>query len=236
MKKILFFLFLLLLIGCTVNVNNTPQQKTISVQGNSEFTTSPDEVKLYIRIETKATTPKQAQDMNRERSNTVIAALKNNGFAEENIKSTQYNLQKQEHWDPDTQRIVATGYLLIHVIEATSKDIDNAGKVADLVIDAGATGVDSVQFTLSEEKKKTSNEEALKKAIENAREKANTIAKSLDISLGKAEFVSESNVYYSPRYYGRVEYAKATTDAMPTEIQPNDVTVSAQVSVSFGIS
>ena len=238
MKKIISLLFILLMIvGCTINVQNTPQQKTVSVQGSSEFATAPDEAKLYIKIETKATTPKQAQEIGKERSNTVIAALKQNGFSEKDIQTSQYNLQKQERWDEKENRMVSTGYVLTHTLEATTKNIDSAGSVADIVVGAGATGVDSVQFTLSDEKKKEVNEIALKQASANAREKAEAIAQSLGISLGKAESISESNVYYAPRSYPMMAYAKDyATEAAPTEIQPSDVTVTAQVSVSFGIN
>ncbi len=236
MKKIIGLMLILFLAACTVNVNNVPQQKTVSVQGSAEFATAPDEAKLYIRIETKANTPKIAQDMGKERSNAVIAVLKKEGFDEKNIQTTQYNLAKQERWDDNENKMVTTGHLLTHVLEATTKKIDAAGSVADIVVQAGATGVDSVQFTISDEKKKEVNELALKIAAENAREKAATIAKSLGVSLGKAESVTESNVYYSPRYGGYAMMAKDMMESAPTEIQPSDVTVTAQVSVAFGIN
>jgi uncharacterized protein YggE len=214
----------------------TPQKDTLSVAGQGMVTTKPDQAELYIQIESKGKTAYEAQTRNREDADRVMETLTGKGVKDDDIETTQYWLDEEREWQPDGRTIVK-GYVLRHTLKVTTKDLEKAGELLDAAIRAGANGVERVSFTLSKERQKEVNAEALTAASNSAKEKARAITDALGVGLGRISAISESNVQYTPYDY-HPTYAKAmdmAEAAPPTTIQPSDVTVSAYINLVFEI-
>ncbi len=213
------------------------QRNTISVRGESQLDTYPDEAELYIRVRTEEPTANRAQEENARLMNTVRAALKNAGVDEDDMETTGYNLWPQYRWDEDTREQELTGYQVQHLLKVTTKDVTETGDLLDVAVQAGANGLDRVNFRLSDSKEDDVNSEALAQASSNARDKAEAIAQGLGVRLGDIVAVSESNVDYGgfpvPRY-GMAE-AAAGAKSFDTEISPESVSVSAHISIVYEI-
>lgn len=211
----------------------TEQQKnTIAVTGSSDFEVAPDQAEIILTIETNADTAKAAQDQNSASVNSVIASLKSQGISKDKIETTSYYLQKREYFNPQTGKMVSQGYTQIHSMRVTVEDLEITGEIVDAATNAGANRIDGISFSLSKQKQKWANEQALKQAAENAEEKAKVLADALNVNLGKTLTISETNYIFRPvpmPYYGAV----AESVDMKTQIPSQDVTVSLTVNVIF---
>lgn len=212
------------------------QQNAISVQGSTEFNAYPDTAKINFAIETQSQTAQEAQAKNRETSNTVVTALKKAGVKDDEIQTTNYRVEKIQEWDQNSGKIVDKGYRTSNTFVVMTKELELVGKLLDVGVQAGANRVESISFELSEKKQKEVKTEALRKATANAKEKAEALADGAGVRLGKLLLLSESSYAVMPyRRYDMMAKAE-TAQAEPTQISPQDVQVSAQVSAAYEIS
>jgi len=239
-KNVLLFtvvmVLALFLTGCETKIIESDDENinTINVQGSATVAAAPDEANIFIRIETRADTAQRAEDDARAKANQVMGALKQHGVKEADIQTTQFSLNPQWDWTEEGQKF--RGYMLYHVMKVTSKDVENTGKLVDAAITAGANAIDSVQFTLSKEKRKDVFGEALQRAAEEAESKAQSLGSTLGITVGKPTQIMEQNFNYIPYdYRGGVAMAETADAKMmpPTPISPQEVEVTATVQVNF---
>ncbi|MBW2969813.1 SIMPL domain-containing protein [Candidatus Woesearchaeota archaeon] len=212
-------------------------QNAISVQGSSEFDVAPDLAKIRFRILTQSATAQDAQLRNREIGANVASALKQAGVRDNEIETTDYRIEKIQEWDPKLERMVDKGYRATNAFVVTTKDLQKVGSLLDVGVQAGANNVDSINFELSDDKQKEAKTEALRKATKSAREKADALADGAGVRIGKVLSLSESSYFAMPSARYDVMAMKAEMGGAPeTEISPQSVRVSAQVSVSYEIA
>ncbi len=218
-----------------VSVSTTNLERdTISVIGNVVTATSPDQVEVTLNIKTESGSAKTAKDQNAQLSDNVRKALRNAGLDDKEIETASFSIYPKYRWEEETGKQILDGYVAENMLKITTKKMDKAGDFIDVAVNNGAT-INYVQFSLSREKQKETNEVALKLAAENAKTKANSIASAMGFELGKIASISESNVNYQPPrpYYG-VEYAMMKDSAAAgTEVTPGDVEVTAYINVNY---
>ncbi len=230
----------MLLSACTITVQqpNTEKQNTISVNGNAQFKLAPDEASVYLRVETNGTTAKEAQDKNSVAMAAIQSALRRAGVEKADMETTGYNLYPYSYWDYKQNRQVESGFKVSHNLKIKTTEIERVGEFIQAGVDAGATGVDSISFELSDEKTNDAKKEALRQAVDDAEGKAEALALGIDKNVGKVVSVSinEYNVY--PIYRGGMEAMAVKSDmgAPAPQIAPGDVDVSASVQVVFEIA
>lgn len=132
------------------------------------------------------------------------------------------------------------GYRTVHSIMVRTSAIYRGGDIIDAVSDANAGArLDYQYFSLKEETRIRVENELAGEAAASAREKAESIASGLGASLGR--IVDIQTDYYYP-YYGYRDYAVAEASVsmvggeVPTEIFPQDLSMSSRIYVSFEIA
>jgi len=220
-----------------LNAASGKEPAHISAQGDSELSVMPDEAIVRIKVETKEKTAKLAQDKNSEIMSDVQSALKRAGLSSDDIETDQYNLHQWQEWDPITRKSVEKGYRLYHTIKVTTNDLQKVGELITVAVDAGADGIENIQFDLSDQEKKEVKKEALQQASQNAKEKAQAVADGLGVRLGDLLAIKESSFNYGPVYRTMEAVAKSGSDEIspPAPIQPEELTIRASVSVSYDI-
>ncbi|MBW3011794.1 SIMPL domain-containing protein [Candidatus Woesearchaeota archaeon] len=218
----------------TVSTEYPGLKNTIAVSGSGTMSTQPDEAYLYVSILTQAATAEEAQSQNADIADDVIKALRNAGIAKDDIETSSYNLYPRYDYER-YQRII--GYELTHVLKVKTNDIEDVGKFSDAAVQAGANGINRVSFQLSDAKQQSIMNDALAKATDNAKEKAESIAKNLNVNVGGVVSVSESNLQYRPyEYYGMAMMDEAVkAESVPTQISPQELEVTAYISLVFEI-
>lgn len=224
----------------SVNISGSgqAQQNTISVSGQAEMTVDSDQAELYVKIETTKTTAQEAKDENSETSESVESALRREGVKKEEIETSRYSIHPKYDYNRVTGKSTLVGYTVTNVLKVTTNDMDNIGELIDAAVDAGANGFDQISFGLSEEKQEDVNAAVLLKASDEAAAKAKSLAKNLNVNLGKLSSITESNFYYAPYRYAMADVEEAVFAKgapVPTSISPQDVTVRATVSLAYEI-
>lgn len=220
------------------------ETQQISVSGEGKVAVKPDIAMLNVSIVTEAKKIKDTQLDNTRLSGSVIGFLKEKKVEEKDIKSVNYSIYPQyNYYDtpvcmaypcPPRRPPEVVSYQVRHSLEIKIRDLDKVDDLLDGVVTAGATEVGSVSFTVDNEEKVQAD--ARKKAIEDAKAKAEVLARDLGVRLGKIVGFSESGGPF-PIYIRALEVGKGGGfggDMAPApSVQPGEQEVVSTVIVIY---
>jgi uncharacterized protein YggE len=158
--------------------------KTITVSGDGAVSVVPDRATFTFSIETRAKTATAALTQNSNDATAVIAALKNAGATAANIQTSQVSLNPQTSQDGTT----IVGYAASNSVTVRTA-LTSAGKIVDAAVGAGANGVSGPSLDVSDQT--SLYRDALHKAVDNAKLKAQALADAAGLSLGAVQSVTE---------------------------------------------
>lgn len=204
-------------------------EKTISSNGVATLKTMPDQASVNVRIDVLQPTADAAKNKNSEIADKVKKGLKNL-VDDKDIQTEYYNIYQEFDWSEGKQ--TPKGYRATLNLKIIAKDFDNIGKIVDAAVDAGANGIDSINFELSDQKKSELKKQVLEMASKDAREKAQAIAAGLNAKIGDVVSVTTSDYDYLPIPIYKAEAGIALEKAV-TDIQPRELDVTANVQVTF---
>lgn len=210
---------------------NQPAKKTINVSGSGTITVSPNIAYVTLGVITENKDAKAAQQDNAKAMDKVVAAIKNSGIKSDDIKTVNFSINPKYDYNKDTGESSIVGYSVNNSVQVTVRDITKAGGIIDLATDSGVNATSNISFGLSDYGKYYN--EALKKALEGAKLKAETMAGVFKIKLGTPVTMSENGGYNpAPIYNGYA--AKAADEAMAsTPIQAGSMEITANVSLVY---
>ncbi|MES3004957.1 MAG: SIMPL domain-containing protein [Patescibacteria group bacterium] len=187
---------------------NVYPTNTINVTGKGTIVAIPDVAEVNFSVTETGNTVAVAQDKATKKMNTILDALKAMNIEEKDIKTTGYNSYPKYEYRTGgvcaggycpPGREVLTGYEVSQNITVKIRKTEEAGDVLTKIGSLGASNVSGLNFVVDdlEGVKKQAREEA----IENAKEEAKVLARSLGLKLVKIVNFSEQGDYY-PMYYG----------------------------------
>lgn len=219
-------LVLIIILGTIYIVNKDTQ--TVDTTGTAKITVPPDQVMVYLAIETTADTAEQAKNDNAEITNNVLNSLR--GIVED-VETENYNIYPNYEYIGRDRKL--NGYKASNYIKVTTKEFNLAGKIIDAAVSAGAL-VNRISFELSTEKNNEYKTQALAEATKDAKTKAEAIAQGLGQKLGSLVSVSTSDYNYQPYPMFAMAEGGATKE-VPTDIQPQNLEVYATVKAIYKI-
>jgi uncharacterized protein len=220
-----------------VKVNLVNQQEGIAITGTGEVTAVPDVAVLRLGVEVQAATVSEAQEQAQNAMDRVMKALKDNGVRENDIQTQQFNIYKVSRWDNQKEQEIIQGYRVINVVSAKVRDIPSVGTVIDAVAAAGGdyTRIDSIGFTIDDPA--PYQQEARQKAVEDAAAKAELLAETAGVTLGKPVYITENTYVPGPIY--RQDFAEAAMSGAPapveTPVSPGEQKVTVNVQITYSI-
>jgi uncharacterized protein len=194
-------------------------QSTVSVTGNGTASGTPDTAGISAGVQSDALTAKAALAANATEMNKVIAAFRAAGA--KNI-TTQY-VSLSPRVDPQGK---PNGFVAANSVSATTA-LDKAGALIDAAVDAGANTVSGPFLTNSGAK--ALYKQALKLAVADARDHAETLAAAAGRKVGRVISLSEGGSNVPVPMFAN---AKAAADSA-TPIVAGEQEVTASVSVTF---
>jgi len=208
---------------------------TISAQGTGKVTTSPDQAVIALSVKTENTDLKLAQARNAEIMTDVINALKAAGIPDGELETSGYSVYSTK--DDSGKWSSKTIFHVQNRITITTKYVDKAGELIDISINNGANDVDSVYFTLSDEKSSELRSNALKAAVAQAQADAEVVAGSLGKEIVDVKNVNIGSSYVPMAYSDNMmkSYSSEEVGAAraPTPVDPGTVDVTASVSIEY---
>jgi uncharacterized protein len=176
------------------------QVYTIAIDGEGKVASIPDVAEILLGIETQKTKVVDAQKENTEKMNKIIGKLKEMGIESKDIKTTNYSIYPRYDWIENRQ--VLRGYVVNQSASVKIRNLDKIGDIVDAAGQLGANQVGSLNFTIDEPE--SLKQQAREKALINAKEKAEALAKIAGVKLGRLVSFSES---LSPTYPIYRDYA-----------------------------
>jgi uncharacterized protein YggE len=201
----------------------------IRVVGSASITTSPDIATVQIGVQTFNSELEAAIDENNRKSEAIQTALRQQGVEEKDIKTSSFNVYPQRDYQNNKPDVIV-GYQVDNTVSAVIRDLDSVGKTLQAAIDAGANNIYGISFSLDDPR--PFEDEARVKAIEDAREKAESMAEAAGIKLGKVLSINE--ISGSSPAVARAEYDEAVYKA-EVPIQPGELELTMSVEVVFEI-
>jgi len=208
-------------------------KKVITVSGTGEFEVAPDVAYLDVAVETRAATAKEAQANNATKFAALEGVLyQKYAIGKQDVKTTGFSVHPEYKY-ADNQEPKVTGYLAVHNIRITYRQLDKIGTLLDALSAAGANRMNGVQFDT--EKEDQYELQALEKAMANADGKAAVLAKASKRTLKGVLSVSQASVTAQPVYGIRMEKAMAAADSAgsATSIQSGQITVRTDITVMY---
>ena len=214
------------------------QRPTITVNATSEVKAVPDKAEIGVAVVTQAATAEEAQSANASGVDAVIAALRELGIVEKSIQTTDTYLSPRYDYSSSTFGSADTnivGYEMTTRLSVTDLAIDQVGGVLQAAVAAGATNTDGIRYYASDYDAKY--QQALKEAVAAAREKGQALAEAAGVSLGGVFHIEEGYQNMAYRYESADSLAMGTAeDAGASKVMPGEVSITAQVTVTYEIA
>lgn len=220
MKKIVGILLVLCVLLGSFALTLAEDAK-VSVMGSGNVSVKADTVKINLGIRTRDKSAMKAIENNKELVSKLIKELEGFGIAKEDISTESYNIN---FWDEDKYR--EDGYEVNNSLTVKLRDIS---RLSEFIEFTGKHGVNSINgFMLESSQSKEAYLRATELAVENAREKAEKLAKLYNKTLGDVISVSENE-------YGWSGYS--SKNSMLEEGRGSgEMIVSGDINVSVGVN
>jgi len=208
--------------------SGSANSRTLNANGSATVKAEPDSFDFYPYFESTGDDQQALRDSQTEEMNRIIDGLKQIGVDD---KEMQLDSNAYDNWYVrEDGTTVATVNLRISV-----EDENLAEKVQNYLTTTDAKGQVTPQSNFSEEKRRSLQDDALKDAITDARERAEAKADLLSVRLGDVVSVDES---YGGGFFAlddsvtleaRSEPASVEQQSLPFLPGTNEVTVTVSV-------
>lgn len=169
-----------------------PASSTISVNGEGEVVTIPDIATFSFSVSTDAKNVSDAQKNSKTKIDAILEDLKKQGIEDKDIKTIEYSVWPKYSYETvdclpnricPPGRQITDGYTVTQSIQVKIRKTEEAGEALAIAGAKGATNISGLNFTTDDPDKAMT--EAKAKAIDDANEKAEALAKNLGVRIVK---------------------------------------------------
>ena len=199
-------------------VDPVPATDSVTVTGTGVVTAVPDRAQISAGVESRATTARAALQANAAAMEKVIDALKARGGTDVTTQAVSLSTAFDEQGGPN-------GFVASNVASAETS-LSGAGALIDAAVAAGANTIYGPSLSRSDAD--ALYDQALEKAVADAKERAALLAKAAGRELGRVTALVESGASETPMFAAKRE---AAADA-GTPVVSGGQETSASVSVT----
>lgn len=226
MKKLIFSI--LMLAAATTFAQTEPTG--VLVVGEGTVMAAPDEVNLNIRVEHEGNSAEEVKNAVDKDVRNVFKFLKKSGIDDKYIRTEYLNVNKNYQYQTKTYNYVANQAISIKL-----KDLKKYEKVISGLLATGINRIDGIQFGASNIKELKT--QARKKAMQNAKAKAELYVNELNSKLGSVAYISEvgSSQPYPVAYKSMAMDSAESGGGESPSIATGEMEVKVKVNVRFHI-
>jgi uncharacterized protein YggE len=185
---------------------------------------TPDAVRFFASVSTLGATNKAALAAATKSADSVREALKANGVAVKDIKTSSLTVYPEYNYNQNVSELV--GYRATQSFTVVIRKADNAGTVIDAVVDAGGDALQINGVAPFLVNGSAATQEARKAAVADAKDRANSYAKLLGTRLGRVLYLTEAS---APSYNFPILGVEKAADATQIDLGETEVTVTVTV-------
>lgn len=212
-------------------------QRTLSLTGTGEVSAAPDMAVVSLGVVEQADTAREALQANTEAMTKVMDILQGQNIAEKDIQTSGFNISPR-YVHPkngngqEPPRIV--GYEVSNQVTVRVRDLDALGGLLDKVVGAGSNRISGISFTIDEAQ--ALEDQARRKAVADARRKADLYAADAGFQIGPVQSMTESGGHQPPRPMMRTMAMEAQqSDAASVPVARGEHTITMQVNITWQI-
>ena len=213
---------------------------TLSVRGHADLEVDPDQVTITFAVVTQNQEAQAALDENTERMNAVVAAIKEAGIADAEIRTGRFSINPQYSQPPRQYRedwkAEIVGYQVTNRIVVETRRLDLTGGLLQAAVGAGVNSIDSVSWGLADPR--SFRTQAIRQATERAQADAAALAEAAGVQLVEIIKLGLDEAQWSPPIplsYARAEMDMMVAKSAPPPVFPEKVTVTASVTIEYRI-
>ncbi|HEX6594735.1 MAG TPA: SIMPL domain-containing protein [Bacillota bacterium] len=200
--------------------------RVMTVSGKGSIAIEPNRFRVQLDVRTESAQLSEAQKENASMMNNVIQAIVQLGIAQEQIQTASYRIQPRYDYVDGKQ--LFRHYEVVHAIAVEMTNVQGAGRVIDVAVQHGVNQVSNLEFTLTDASRYY--QQALRRALEDARIKAQTIAESMELILHVTPI---KIVELTTEPTASVQTLAVKEAGFTTPIEPGQIIIRARVEMQF---
>ncbi len=207
------------------------QDRWVMVAGHGSVEAAPDTAHVTTGVVTESANARDALTANNAAMRKIIDGLKAAGIAEKDIQTQQFQIQPRykNYKDRSGQQIEA--YVVRNRVAITVRDLARLGNILDQAVTLGANEGSGISFSVSDAEKR--KDEARKKAMENAINRARVLAEAAKARVGPVLTITEEVINAPQPRPMVVARSSMSGDSVP--IEGGSESLSVRVEVSFAL-
>ena len=230
----LHVLLILWAVAAFVRADDNRLVPSITVVGTGKVQVRPDMANVTLGVTTEAATASEALQENNRRMAQLIKTLRGLDISEKHIQTSNFNVSPKQSYDRNRReppKIV--GYTVTNQVNVKVLEVSRLGKILDAVVQAGGNRIQGVGFSLAEPKPHL--DQARRKAMADARQRAELYAGEAGVKVGAPLVISEQSVSV-PRPVMFAAGARIATAASEVPVSRGEQTLTASVTVTYAFA
>ncbi len=222
---------------------NTDLTNSITVTGTGNAVSIPDVATFSFTVTETAKTVAAAQVAATAKINDALKTVRAAGVADKDISTDSYSINPHYEYSggvcsanycPPSKQVL-TGYDISQTIQVKVRDLAKAGEIFSSIGSVGVQNVNGLNFSIDDPS--SVQAEARGKAIADAQNKANLLAKQLGVSLVRVVSFNETGAanYPRPMYAMDSKAGGVANQAPAPEIPAGEQKITDNVEITYQI-
>lgn len=203
---------------------------SVTVVGSGKVTARPDIAQIQLGVITEAPAATKALKDNNDAMAKLFTALEGRGIDRKDVQTSNFSVTPQYKRGPrGEQMLEIIGYRVSNSVHVKVRKLDTLGQVLDDVVQQGANQVHGISFSVAEPAPLL--DEARRKAVADARRKAELYAKEAGVAVGKVLLIQEQ----TPHLPGPVMVGLARSVATGVPVAEGELDFGATVTLTYAL-
>lgn len=227
LQTVALFLTLITAGSSGIQAAEQPSPRTVSVTGTGIVNARPDTAQISIGVVSESKTAGEALEANSAAMSRVIVELKGQNIDPKDIQTSSFSVNPRYQHFKDGQPSVIIGYRVVNSATIVVHDLPKLGSILDLTVSQGSNQINGIQFSVDDVTELEN--EARKRAMENAKQKATLYATAGDTKIGQVLTISEDAISRPPQPLYRSAAREVQASSVPVEAGEQEITARVHV-------
>jgi len=210
---------------------------SITVVGSGKVTARPDMAELQMGVLAQSESAAKALKENSEAMDRLLKTLEARGIAKKDVQTSNFSVSPQYKQvlprpGEAPQRPEIVGYQVSNQVRVKVRNLDALGQVLDEVVNQGANQVNGISFSVAEPEHLL--DEARRKAMADARRKAELYATAGGVGLGQVLLVEEQTPQVPRPLMDGMARGMAAMGSVPVAVGEQDI--GATITVTYAVA
>lgn len=206
-----------------------PQPTLVTLSAEGSVKAEPDVADIGAGVVSDAPEAAAAMQANAKQMTRVVDALRRAGVAARDIQTTGIDLQPQYHYE-EKQPPRLTGYKAQNRVQIVLRDLDQAGRVIDALVAAGANQINGPGFRVDQPAPLL--DKARQQAVVNGRARAELYAAAAGMRVKRVLSITERGST-PPAPMPRMAMARAEVMDAASPVMPGELAMDVNVNMVF---